>query len=141
MGHLARYSMRYTLKEIPTESVLLLNTTEYELIPAPGMMWINSVYSILGCLQWNGVAYTGANDFEIRWGDRNGDKMGNLNSTWLNSTSHNQRQYICNGEVSPQENAPVIAHVPIANPGAGDSSLWIWTAYRRLPAHFYMLLE
>src|SRR6185503_6279720 len=67
--------LRTTQVTVPTASVLLLNTTPYTLVAAPGAGKFIAVVEISAKLVFNTVAYTGANALEFRYTDGSGAKV------------------------------------------------------------------
>ena len=113
----------------PTQ-VKALNTTPITLIPAPGANKFISVDEILGLVDFNTAAYTGANAMEFRYTNASGAKVtGDAASAWLDSGSATAVKTIA-AAVTPVVNAPVVVDVPTANPAAGDSNVVLDILYR-----------
>lgn len=118
---------------IPTASVLALFTTPYTLIAAPGAGKINLVDEITVKLVFNSIAYTGANALEFRYTDGSGAKVSaDVAAAFINSASGTNYVSVKGvvTSLTPVANAAVVAAVPTANPGAGNSALVVSIKYR-----------
>jgi hypothetical protein len=132
-SNLAEDVARTTSVTIPTASVLLLNGTPYTLISAPGSGKIILIEEISCKLVFNSVAYTGSNALEFRYTNGSGAKVtADLAAAFLNSASGTNYATVKSvvTAVTPVANSPIVAFVPSANPGAGNSDLVFTIKYR-----------
>lgn len=110
--------------------VKALNSTPQTLIAAPGAGKCISIDEIVARVNFASIAFTGANAVELRYTDGSGAKVtGDAAAAWLNSSSSTPVKVI-GAAVTPVENAAVVAAVPTANPGAGDSTVTFDIIYR-----------
>lgn len=124
---------RTTQVTVPTASVLLLSTTPYTLVPAPGAGKYISIEEIVAKLTFNSVAYTGANALEFRYTDGSGAKVSaDIANTFINSASGTSYASVKSvvTALTPVANAAVIVRVPTADPGAGNSAIVFSVKYR-----------
>lgn len=110
--------------------VKALNTTPITLVAAPGAGMYVSVIEVLATLNYGTTQFTGANNVELRYTNGSGAKVtGDLASSWLNGSATAAVKAIA-AAVTPVANAAVVAAVPVANPGAGDSTVSVDIYYR-----------
>lgn len=115
---------------LTSAQVLALNSTPITLVPAPGAGKYISVDEVVATVNFNSVAYTGANAVEVRYTDGSGSKVtGDLAAAWLNSASTAGVKSVA-AAVTPLANAAVVAAVPSANPAAGNSTVKVSVLYR-----------
>lgn len=115
---------------IPTADVLQLNTTPYELLAAPGAGLYREIHEIRAFLSYNSVAYTGANNVEFRYTDGAGAKVSDdLPVANLNAAADQMVRLAGASPVLMVANAPLVASVPTADPGAGDSNLIVFITH------------
>lgn len=118
---------RFTLT---SAQILALNTTPITLIPA----FLQSVIIVQGItarLNFNSIAYTGANNLEFRYTNASGVKISSdISNTFINSavTSYGHVAGTAT-ELVPVFNSPIVVRVPTANPGAGNSTLDLFIKY------------
>lgn len=118
---------------VPTASVLLLNTTPYSLVAAPGAGKIILVDEITAKLVFNTIAYTGANALEFRYTDGSGAKVtADLASSFIDSASGTNYATVKSivTALTPVANAAIVVRVPTADPGAGNSAIVFSVKYR-----------
>lgn len=120
---------------VPTASVLLLNTTPYTLVAAPGAGKIIAVDEIVAKIVFNSIAYTGANALEFRYTDGSGAKVSaDIASTFINTASGTAYASV-KGVVTaltPVANAALVVRVPTADPAAGNSAIVFTVKFRTL---------
>lgn len=125
---LKRSIKRFTLT---SAQILALNGTVVTLIPA----FLQSVIIVEGIearLNFNSIAYTGANALEFRYTGASGTKVtADMASTFINSasTAYDHVAGVVT-ELTPVINAPIVVRVPTANPGAGNSTLDLFIKFR-----------
>lgn len=116
---------------IATAAVLTLNSTPVSLIPAPGAGKVIVVDSVVAKVVFNSIAYTGANNVEIRYTDGSGVKAtADITAATLNAASGTLFYNAVGAAGVPAANAAIVAVVPSANPAAGNSPLVLNVAYR-----------
>lgn len=108
-----------------------LFTGAITLIPAPGAGKYISVDEVIAKVASTGATqYTGANAVEIRYTDASGAKVtGDLAAAWLNSATDRADKAV-GVAVTAVANAPIVAAVPTANPGAGTGIVTLDILYR-----------
>lgn len=117
---------------IPTASVLTLHSVPFQLLPAPGAGKSIIIDQITAKLTFNSVAYTGANNVEIRYTDGAGVKLtADLTSAWLDSAA-TAFYSVMGAAALPTQNAIVVAVCPVADPAAGNSPVTLTIRYRIL---------
>lgn len=112
--------------------VKALHTTPITIVPAPGPNSAIIVMGITARLVYNGTAYTGANNLELRYTGASGAKVtADMGSTFLNgtATAYDSVAGVVT-ELTPAINAPITVSVPVANPGTGNSPITFTTKYR-----------
>lgn len=115
---------------LTSAQVLALFTTPVTLIPAPGAGKSISVDEIVATVNFNSVAYTGANALELRYTNASGAKVtGDLAAAFINSAATRVDKAVA-AAVTQVQNAPIVAAVPTANPGAGNSTITFDILYR-----------
>lgn len=115
---------------LTSAQILALNSTPVTLIPAFSQSLI-IVEGITARLNFNSVAYTGANAVEFRYTDASGAKVtADMAAAFLNSssTSYNHVAGVVTA-LTPVINSPLVVRVPTANPGDGDSTLDIFIKF------------
>lgn len=120
---------------IPTASVLALNTTPFSLVAAQGAGTVVAVDEIAFKLIFNSVAYTGSNALEFRYTNGSGAKVtADIAAATLNASSGTTYNLVkgVTTALAPVANSPVVAFIPTANPGAGNSDVVITVTYRVL---------
>lgn len=116
---------------LTSAQILALNTTPITIVAAPGAGKYISVDEVVGKLTFNSIAYTGANNVEIRYTNGAGVKVsGDLASAWLDNASTRVDRAITAAASALPANAPIVASVPVANPGAGDGTVTFDVLYR-----------
>jgi hypothetical protein len=117
---------------LTSAQLLALFTTPVTLIPAPGAGKYISIDEIVGKVYSTGkVAYTGANAVELRYTDGSGAKVtGDLPAAWLNNATDRADRAVPAAVATMVANAPVVAAVPTANPGAGTGTVVFDLLYR-----------
>lgn len=122
----------YVTKRVITltsAQILALNTTPIQLVEAHGAGTVVVINKLLAKLVYGSAAYTGANALEIRYTDGSGAKAtADLPTSFLNATANAYYKAI-EASAAPVENAKVVAVVPTANPGAGNSPIIIEIEY------------
>lgn len=111
--------------------VKALFTTPITLIPAQGA---NTYIEVLACvvkLDFGTVAFTGANDINLQYTSGSGAAATTTlpHVAFVNSASTTATK-ILPVAVIPVANAPIVAAVGTANPGAGDSTITFDLFYR-----------
>lgn len=115
---------------LTSAQILALNSTPVTLVPAPGAGKYIEVLRVSAKLVFNSVAYTGANALEIRYTDGSGAKATSDLAAALINAAATRRDSATAAAVTQVANAPVVAAVPSANPGAGDSTMVVDVLYR-----------
>lgn len=116
---------------LTTAQVLALNTTPVSLISAPGAGKYISIDEIVVKNTFNSIAYTGANALEIRYTDGSGVKLtGDIPAAFINAAATRVDKVVGVTTAVAVANAAVVAFVPTANPGAGNSPLTFDILYR-----------
>lgn len=116
---------------LTSAQVLALFTTPVTLVAAPAAGKYISVDEVVATLNFNSVAYTGANALEIRYTDGAGAKVtGDIAAAALNAAATRTDKAIGAAVTSAVAAAPIVAAVPTANPAAGNSTLTIDVLYR-----------
>lgn len=116
---------------LTSAQLLALNTTAITLIPAPGTGKYISVDEVMAKNDFNSIAYTGANALEIRYTDGSGVKVtGDLASAFIDSASSRLDKAVGVAVAVGVANAPIVAFVPVANPGAGNGTITLDILYR-----------
>jgi len=118
---------------IPTASVLDLHDTPYTLVAAQGAGTLVLVDEVTVKLVFNSVAYTGSNALEIRYTDGSGAKAtADIAAAFVNSASGTNYVSVKGvvTSLTPVANAGIVAVVPVADPGAGNSALVVTVKYR-----------
>lgn len=119
---------RITLTSV---QILALNATPVTLIPA-FLQSVIVVESITARLNFNSIAYTGANAVEFRYTNASGAKVSaDMAAALLNSASTAYASVA--GVVTaltPVINSPIVVTVPTADPGAGNSTLELFIRFR-----------
>lgn len=118
---------------LTTAQLLALHTTPVSLIPAQGAGTVIEIVSIHAKLVFNSVAYTGSNALEIRYTNGSGAKASaDIASTFINSASGTNYNLSKSTGTSiiPVANAAIVAAVPTADPGAGNSPMVLTILYR-----------
>jgi hypothetical protein len=124
---------RTTQVTLPTAAVLLLHTTPYTLVAAPGAGKVILVDEITAKLVFNSIAYTGSNALEFRFTDGSGAKVSaDLASSFINSASGTNYATVKSvvTALTPVANAAVVVAVPTADPAAGNSAIVFSVKYR-----------
>ncbi len=126
--------------ELSTAQVRALNTTAIELVPQPGLRTVIIVEGITARLVFTTAAYTGANAMEFRYTDASGTKVtADIPASFINSASSAfYHAPAVTAAFAPIEGGDVnrgriVVSVPTANPGAGDSPIYITIKYRIAP--------
>lgn len=129
------------LTTIATASVLTLNATPVELVPAPGagkaLIYLGSQWH----LDFNSAAYAGiaaGEDLAIKYTDASGAQVAELETTgFLDATADEYRWAYPAGNtgavlpsIEPVENAPLVAHMLVGEVTTGDSDLLVKVSYR-----------
>ena len=110
--------------------VKALNATPIELVPAAGAGKAILVDKIVAFLDYGGTRYTGSNAMQYRYTNGSGSQVTTaLSSTRLNSTADTIEKASPLNTVLVIANAPVVASVPVADPGAGNSPITVWVHY------------
>ncbi len=110
--------------------VKALKTSPVTLLPAPGAGYYHSVDEIVATLNYGTTQFTGTNAVEFRYTDGSGAKVtGDAAYAWLNGSA-NAAVKVIGAAVTPVANAAVVAAVPSADPGAGDSTVTLSILYR-----------
>lgn len=118
---------------IPTASVLTLNATPIELIPAAGAGTMIDVISASGHLKFNSVAYATNVDLEIITSGASVAQFGS--SYFINGTIDKYDKFTPTGVAVVSNdnmvaNAAVNVKVRAGDPTAGDSDITIYALYR-----------
>ena len=91
---------------------------------------IIDVVQVTARIAYGSAAYTGANAMEIRYTDGSGVKVtSDIPTSFLNATA-NQIYSAIDAAGVATVGAPVVICVPVADPGAGDSPIYVETWYR-----------
>lgn len=115
---------------LTSAQILALFTTPITLIPAPGAGKTISVDEVIATLNFNSVAYTGANALELRYTNASGAKVsGDVAAALINAAATRVDKAI-GAAVTGVQNGAVVAAVPTANPAAGNSTITIDILYR-----------
>lgn len=119
---------------ISSAQILDLHDTPVTLVAAPGAGKLNIVDEVMLKMTFLTAAYTGANALEIRYTDGSGAKVTAdfpASTAFLNVASGSA--YGVNKAVVttlvPVANAPIVAVVPVADPGAGAGSITGFVRY------------
>jgi len=139
-GFIDRYDNLLTSVRVKLTAaeVKLLHTTPQTLIPAPGPNKFISIEKAVAYLDFDTAVFTGGNDLEIRVTDGSGEVLteDGFSFAFLNSALDAiavESGVSYWGEVSRALDEPVVAVVPVADPGgAADvaSTLTIILIYR-----------
>lgn len=112
--------------------VRALNSTPVELVAAPGAGLAVRVKHIWFFLDFNSLAYTGANNIEFRYTNGGGNKVAqDIHVSSLNAASDQIGKLfgLALDKADLTADAPVVATVPVANPAAGNSPLVLFVTY------------
>lgn len=108
-----------------------LNSSALTIVPAYILSLI-IIEGITARLNFNATAYTGANNLEFRYTNGSGAKVtADMANTFINSgsTAYNHVSGVATA-VTPVLNTPIVAVVPTADPGTGDSTMDLFIEYR-----------
>ena len=126
---------------LTADQVRALNTTPQILVPAPGANKFTQLLSVVFFLDYSGAVFTGANNLEVRETNGAGTSLlvsaGNIAAATLNSavdivTEISAELYW--DEVTRILNAPLVAVVPVADPGGALSTsvVYLTAIYRTI---------
>ena len=107
---------------LSSAQILALNATPVSLISAPGSGKSIVVDEALFKMTFGTIAYTGTNNLELRYTNGSGTKVtGDFDKTAFLNIASGSAIYAAKGvALLVTSNAPVVAVVPTADPGAGD---------------------
>lgn len=115
---------------LTSAQILALNTTPVTLIPAQGANTYIEVLAVVAKLDFNSVAYTGANAASLTYTNAGGAAAtGTIASSFLDSASSAATKLVPVA-VTPVANAPIVISVATANPAAGNSTITFDLFYR-----------
>lgn len=110
---------------LTSAQILALNATPITLIPAYGASTVIIVKRVTAKLNFNSVAYTGANNLETRYTDGSGAKAASdMTAAFINSAA-SAFYNAPDAAVLAVANAPIVVTVPTASPAAGNSTMSI----------------
>jgi Flp pilus assembly protein TadG len=117
---------------LTSAQVLSLFTTPVVLVPAPGANYYIDVISVVVTLNYNSVAYAGANALQISYTNGAGAAAttSNVSNAFLNAGVTAGFKTAGKDAVTPVAGAPLVASVLTANPTAGNSTLLVDVVYR-----------
>jgi len=128
-GFVDRYDILHNSIKVrlTADEVRALFTTPQTLLTAPGPNKFITIDQAIAYLDFSGAAFTGGNDLEIRATDRTGTVLtyDGFDSTFLNSGADAiaiESGVSYWGEVTRLLDKPIIAVVPVADPGGALST-------------------
>lgn len=121
---------------LTSAQILALFTTPITLILAPGAGLVIDIVSVVASLT-AGVAYTGANNLEIRYTGAAGVKAtADIVAAFINSATSRVDLVggvIADTDVTTGVNSPIVIAVPVANPAAGTGTIKLTITYTVMP--------
>ena len=127
---------------LTADEIRALHTTPQTLISAPGPNKFITIDQAIAYLDYSGGAFTGGNDLEIRVTDGAGDVIveDGFASAFLNGVADAiavETGTAYWGEVTRSLDQPVVAYVPVADPGGATSTstLTIILMYKIIKVH------
>jgi len=131
--------LRTSRIRLTSAQVRALNTTPQVLVPAPGAGKFIQLETVVFFLDYSGAVFTGANKLEVRETNGTGTSLlsagGDIAAATLNSAVDIVTENAANvywAETTRILNAPLVAFVPVADPGGALSTsvVYLTATYR-----------
>lgn len=127
-------NIQFIKKNIPTASVLTLNATPIEIVPAPGAGYFIEILNATFRIVFNTTPYATTNAINLQF--PGSDLALYAHSNLLNSSKSLMKPFIKTTSFAVDidiilENTKFEAIAPGANPTAGDSDIDIYITYRK----------
>lgn len=126
--------LRRRATTLTAAQIKALYTTPQVLVPAPGSGKCNVVVEIFAKHNFTTTAFAGSNNLEFRYTSSSGAKVSaDINASFLLATANALRSVKgVTTELTPVENAPIVADVPTADPTQGLGSVTVQVYYRTI---------
>jgi len=119
--------------EVSSAEILDLNSTEKELIAAPGAGKAIVIDEVVAFHDYGTATYAFSGDADIRYTDNSGDKAADsLAHVAFGEATADAYQVSKGLTVAPVANAPVVLHAASADPTTGDGTFTLYIRYRVL---------